>query len=67
VILIDALNMQESNKKQKSHMSPIHRILYPFLFQETFMFNLRWKNILVLMSVWSLFLVLQVLKVYLLH
>lgn len=29
---------------------------------ETFMFNLRWKNILVLMSVWSLFLVLQVLK-----
>ncbi|CAD6214357.1 unnamed protein product [Miscanthus lutarioriparius] len=29
---------------------------------ETFVFNLRWKNILVLMSVWSSFLVLQVLK-----
>ncbi|XP_062212264.1 sulfite exporter TauE/SafE family protein 4-like [Phragmites australis] len=29
---------------------------------ETFLFNLRWKNILVLMSVWSSFLVLQVLK-----
>jgi hypothetical protein len=34
---------------------------------ETFLFNLRWKNILVLMSVWSCFLVLQVLKVSLLH
>ncbi|CAN6333986.1 unnamed protein product [Urochloa humidicola] len=29
---------------------------------ETFLFNLRWKNIIVLMSVWSCFLVLQVLK-----
>ncbi|KAG8062425.1 hypothetical protein GUJ93_ZPchr0003g18012 [Zizania palustris] len=29
---------------------------------ETLLFNLRWKNILVLMTVWSSFLVLQVLK-----
>ncbi|XP_062214721.1 sulfite exporter TauE/SafE family protein 4-like [Phragmites australis] len=29
---------------------------------ETFLFNLRWKNILLLLSVWSSFLVLQVLK-----
>ncbi|KAF8674338.1 hypothetical protein HU200_048167 [Digitaria exilis] len=29
---------------------------------ETFLFNLRWKNILVLVSVWSSFLVLQILK-----
>ncbi|KAL6637000.1 hypothetical protein ACP70R_024572 [Stipagrostis hirtigluma subsp. patula] len=29
---------------------------------ETLLFNLRWKNILVLMAVWSSFLVLQILK-----
>ncbi|GJN23466.1 hypothetical protein PR202_gb11116 [Eleusine coracana subsp. coracana] len=29
---------------------------------ETFLFNLRWKNILMLMAVWSTFLVLQILK-----
>ncbi|KAJ1293811.1 hypothetical protein BS78_01G097300 [Paspalum vaginatum] len=29
---------------------------------ETFLFNLSWKNILILLSVWSCFLVLQILK-----
>jgi hypothetical protein len=33
---------------------------------ETLLFNLSWKNILVLMAVWSSFLVLQILKVHIL-
>jgi hypothetical protein len=70
VKLIDTPNMQKTRINKTRFALSLYDMFADsfshFLFQETLLFNLSWKNILVLMAVWSSFLVLQILKVHIL-